>query len=299
MEPKQVRARLRASRWRRGGLVLVAAAACGSAAGEQRACTEPAVVGHLGRELRESSGLAASRQHPGILWSHNDSGGDAAVIALDTTGAVRGRVTIRGARNRDWEDIAVGPCPAGSCLYIADTGDNEEHRKDVAIYRVPEPDPSARESAPAERLAFRYASGPRDAEALFVLPSGEVYLVTKGRRSAISVFRLPTPHRADAMVMADEVQRLSPNGAVTIADQVTAADAVSPARIAIRSYSVIRFYRLENGRLEPVQGQAASLGAETGGQGEALALRDDGVVFLTSEAERGATAPLTRLHCSE
>ena len=43
-------------------------------------------------ELTEASGIAISRRTPGRLWSHNDSSG-AVLIALDTKGAVTGRVT--------------------------------------------------------------------------------------------------------------------------------------------------------------------------------------------------------------
>src|SRR5712691_4960515 len=50
--------------------------------------------------VKESSGIAASRAHPGVLWTHNDSGDDAYVYATDLTGADRGSVRIRGARAR-------------------------------------------------------------------------------------------------------------------------------------------------------------------------------------------------------
>ena len=35
--------------------------------------------------------------------------------------------------------MASAPCGNGSCLYIADIGDNDAKRKEVTIYRVPEP----------------------------------------------------------------------------------------------------------------------------------------------------------------
>jgi len=42
--------------------------------------------------VRESSGVAASRAHAGVLWTHNDSGDDAYVYATDLAGADRGFV---------------------------------------------------------------------------------------------------------------------------------------------------------------------------------------------------------------
>src|SRR5439155_9691664 len=60
--------------------------------------------------VKESSGIAASRAHPGVLWTHNDSRDDAYVYATDLAGADRGVVRIRGARAVDWrsEERRVG-----------------------------------------------------------------------------------------------------------------------------------------------------------------------------------------------
>ena len=89
-------------------------------------------------ELAEASGIAASRRTPGTLWAINDSG-DPVVYALDAKGAVTGRVRVTGAQVEDWEAIAAGPCKSGSCLYVGDIGDNNGTRKQITIYRVPEP----------------------------------------------------------------------------------------------------------------------------------------------------------------
>src|SRR2546427_1152391 len=74
------------------------------------------------RRLTESSGVVASRAHPGILWTHNDSGDGPYLYATDLHGTDRGVVKVTGARNVDWEDIARGPCPGqarvADCIYI-------------------------------------------------------------------------------------------------------------------------------------------------------------------------------------
>jgi len=69
-------------------------------------------MGPLPPELRESSGLAASRAHPGLFWSHNDSGDGPMLYAIDTTAALLGVVEVEGARAVDWEALGMGPCPA-------------------------------------------------------------------------------------------------------------------------------------------------------------------------------------------
>src|SRR5882672_10575577 len=92
----------------------------------------------------ESSGVAVSHAFPGILWTHNDSGDRPYLYATDLRGNDRGAILVSGADFHDWEDLSSGPCPIGrgSCLYIADTGDNQERRKRVTIYAVPEPEPT-------------------------------------------------------------------------------------------------------------------------------------------------------------
>ncbi len=119
--------------------------------------------------LTELSGLAASRRHPDVLWAHNDSGGEPEVVAVGRDGGDRGRFPLGGAEAFDWEDMAIGPDPAGTggdVLYLGDIGDNIDQRDDgVVVYRVPEPQPGAAGSVAAplggvEALELTYAGGP-------------------------------------------------------------------------------------------------------------------------------------------
>ena len=104
-----------------------------------------ATVGTLGDpELVELSGLAASRVHPGVLYAHNDSGDSARFFAMTLTGAPLGRFSLAGAVAHDIEDIAVGPCPQGSCVYLGDIGDNLTMRSDDTVYRIPLADQGSR-----------------------------------------------------------------------------------------------------------------------------------------------------------
>ena len=144
------------------------------------------------KAIDESSGLIASRLTPGAYWTHNDSGDGPFIYALDTRGNSLGAFRVTGAQARDWEDISIGPGPESSkpYLYIGDTGDNDEVRPDVVVYRVAEPALSAAarsftkarpgETEPAEAIHLRYPDGKHDAEALLVHPvTGHIYIVTK------------------------------------------------------------------------------------------------------------------------
>src|SRR5215470_9495040 len=121
-----------AGAWRRvlAGLGLLAASTAGGAA-----CPEyDERVDQIGRApavLPELSGIAASRRHPGVYWAHNDSDRPLVLYALRESGELLASFPLRGARAVDPEDVAVAPCRRDdprSCVYLADTGDNGQHR---------------------------------------------------------------------------------------------------------------------------------------------------------------------------
>ena len=262
----------------------------------------------LADDLKESSGLAASRLRRGVFWTHNDSGHGSELYAIDATGRQLGRVRIRGASNHDWEDIAAGPCPqgGGACLYIADTGDNARsddagkggkspHTVRLAV--LPEPDPAA-PAAQAQEYEAQLPGKRTDIEAIAVLPDGRVYLVSKGIRDDITLYRWPTPLQAGAAATLERVRTLAPE-AEELGDRVTGASTSPDGRwVAVRTYAALAFYR--TGDLLGSGRPAAQLDLEPLGepQGEAVSLADDGTVFLTSEGP-GHHLPgtLARLQC--
>ena len=161
----------------------------------------------LPRELDESSGVAVSLRTPGVYWTHTDDP-EAVLWAVDATGAVLGRVEIAGESAYDPEDLAAAPCPEGSCLYLADIGDNYAERDTLVVLRAVEPDPGAGTVA-AERFLLRLPGGARDAEAIFVLPGEELFVVGKGSEHPVALYRYPGALRPDSVVTLEEVQRLS------------------------------------------------------------------------------------------
>ncbi|MGH9887407.1 MAG: hypothetical protein ACREBE_17895, partial [bacterium] len=134
-------------------------------------------------KLSEASGAAASVRHPGVIYSINDSNNEPLLFAVDTLGMNRGIWRVTGATNVDWEAVAMGPCPHDrDCIYIGDTGDNNARLRSRTIYRMPEPGTlGVRDTIHAESLTYVYADGPRDVEAMYVTPFGDVILITKRR----------------------------------------------------------------------------------------------------------------------
>lgn len=240
----------------------------------------------------ESSGLALSGVHDGVLWTINDSGGGALLFAIDTTGTLLSTIRVAGAQNRDWEDLAQAPCAEGSCLYIADVGDNFERRGHGTIYRIPEPALSDSISAPAEPLRFSYPDRPRNVEAVAVSPAGSAYIIAKWGDNAM--YSLPVTG-GESVLQATKLLELRVN------EEITGASFTPDGRwLVIRSYRVMRFIRpREDGTLEWVGDPAGvDLRPLQEPAGEAVAVRSDGTVFLTSEGTARRRPMFSRVNCS-
>lgn len=267
-------------------------------------------------ELREASGLTISRAQPGVLWVHNDSGDAPVLYAIDLKGKLLAKVGVLNATAIDWEDIASGPCPRGigsgrPCLYIADTGNNNQSRDILTIFVVAEPsvsgaDPSQPISVTAQWFRYRYPKLHEDTEAIAVLPNGDVTVVTKGRTPTISFFGV-TKADVDRAVALNEVLTAVEQGDSGIApDQglgrwVTSA-AISPdgRTLAVRTYSEIFFYALETGpkgdRWRDLH-KPCFLGAVEP-QGEAIDYLDDKTLIIGSETSQGRQGVLHRVQCA-
>jgi hypothetical protein len=251
--------------------------------------------------LRESSGVAASRRQPGILWTLNDSGNDAAIFATDTLGRDHGAFTVAGAENRDWEAIAIGPCGSRDCVYIADTGDNARMRPSVRIYRVIEPSVAGRRSRPprAEVLEVRYPRGPRDVEAGFVGTDGSVYLIDKGHGWPPRAYRIrPEAWESGGTVAATDLGSL-PIATGSLGNRITDAS-LSPSGklVAVRTYLAIYLFTLTpQGTLAPMGVACDAAGLQL--QGEGISWLDDRVLVLTSEGGFGYSGTIVLLECGD
>ena len=163
--------------------------------------------------LSELSGIAASRRNPGVLWVHNDSGEAPRIYAINEKAQLLGECSIRGANNRDWEDIAAGPGPdpSQSYLYIGDIGDNAAKYPEVVVYRVPEPQVDAATPfasttvGPADAIRLTYPDGPRDAETLIVDPlTRDIYIISK-RELVPKVYRAAYPQSLTQQTRLEQV----------------------------------------------------------------------------------------------
>ncbi|MFB7220949.1 WD40 repeat domain-containing protein [Streptomyces sp. NPDC056227] len=208
--------------------------------------------------ITESSGLAASRVHPGIYWTHNDSEDGPYVYAVDSrTGKTVATITMRGVgAPRDVEAISLGP---DGNLYVGDIGDNLNGSWDhVWIYRFPEPKVLKDATVRATQFDVKYADGARNAEALMVHPkTGRVYIASKNEDGG-GLYEGPaelSTGRTNVFRRVGEVP--------WVTDGAFSPDG---KELVLRSYFSARGYAFKDGRLgadhpvhAPLQGQSESV----------------------------------------
>ncbi|WP_237080731.1 hypothetical protein [Myxococcus xanthus] len=128
-------------------------------------------------DVIEPSGIAASRIMPGVLYVHNED--TTTVVAISTTNAgTLGTFNVANVTPADWEDVATGPCPAGSCIFMGDIGRSSANfpvpPNEFAVYRIPEPDIGAGQTSgalTAEKFPFVYPDPAKDAESIMEHPT--------------------------------------------------------------------------------------------------------------------------------
>ena len=250
-------------------------------------------VGHMGfHGIDESSAMEKSSRFPDTYWTLNDSGGGPRIFAIRANGEIikpdglkeyRG-IQIDNATNIDWEDLASD---GQGHLYIADFGNNDSLRRNLAIYKIAEPDPKVTVQIPAiARIPFSYPDqldyppGKKDfdAEALFWL-RGHLYLLTKHRSDTLT--RL---YRFDALIAGKETP-LSLIDSFDIGGMVTAADASDDGRLlAILTYHDIWLIELPQRGNSLLQGKKYRLPIRLG-QCEGICFAGDRLLLSNEEGD--------------
>lgn len=269
------------------------------------ACDSPAdqsssfVVGRLeNSRIDEASGIARSQRHPDVFWVMNDDG-PAALYAIDANGKHLARVRIKGAKNRDWEDLASFTLDGTPYLLVADIGDNMGERKDVRIYVVAEPESGAEKVDVAWQFDFEYPEGPRDAESVAIdIDNGRILVLTK-RDVPARLYSLPLQPETDERQQAEHLGVLASLPQPSQSDLAFATQANSwhwqptsmdisddNAIAAVLTYGGVFIYRRDSGAdwRDVLQGPPAVLSLTRNRQAESIAFdRGAEAVVITLE----------------
>jgi hypothetical protein len=230
--------------------------------------------------ITESSGLVASRQHPGIYWTHNDSDDGPYIYAVDSrTGETVARLTLTGVGTpRDVEAISIGP---GNRIYVGDIGDNLGGGwSHVWIYELPEPKTLKNQTIRATQYVVKYSDGARDAESVVVHPkTGRVYIVDKNEKGGHL-------YEGPAELSASGTNVFKPVAAVPDLEATDATLSPDGEHLVVRSYFGAIAYDWNGGKIK----RKERLGVPFLGQGESVTYTADGKKLMYGA--EGADSPV-------
>jgi hypothetical protein len=257
----------------------------------------PAHADDVDRRIRdsritESSGLAASRLHPGVLWTHDDSGHPPRLFAIDADGRTDATLRLSGEDARDWEAVTAFEHDGTPYLAVGDIGDNRYVHPSVRIAILPEPQRLSDATVRPQRVVrLTYPDGARDAEALLADPrTGRLYIVSKALLGA-DVYRVPEsvwPGRTTGTGAVAELEKVASTGASLITDGTFLPD----GRMLLRGYGTLYLLpgpaQASGGRLRTLA--TAALPSQE--QGESITVDAQGQVLIGSEGEN---SPVLRI----
>ncbi|MDQ8187971.1 hypothetical protein [Pelagicoccus sp. SDUM812002] len=286
-------------------LAVLTLASVGFNATAQLALTPYATI--TDKDIDESSGLVKSRQFEDLYWTHNDSGDSARIFAITRDGKsvqtdwarenhqpYEG-ISIGDAVNIDWEDISTDD--QGN-LVIAACGNNDNARRDLALYVIPEPDPRKTWKTRArQRIDFHYPDQTEfpnpdrmdfDCEALF-FANGKHYLVSKNRSTPeTKLYRLD----AQNAFVSNPLTLVS---TFNLRGQATGADASPDGRkLAVITYTSCWVFEKPEGSDNYFAGKAyyKTFYAK---QCEAICWDDDETLIITNEQKQLFEVKLSEL----
>ncbi len=233
-------------------------------------------ISALPSQVKESSGIEALPQQ-GQYVTHNDAGNKPYLYKIDEKGKLLETIKLQ-LPNVDWEDLARDN--EGN-IYIADTGNNDNNRRELAVYKVDIDNPSD-----LEAIRFTYEDQKEfppskkernfDCEAIF-WHGGNIYLVSKdrGQKETAKVYSVSATegtHKAKLL------------GSVKIKAEVTGA-AISPNADRVALISEGKLYLFDN-LSTPAQfydEKYKTIPLQDAGQTEAVTFADENTLVITSE----------------
>jgi hypothetical protein len=228
--------------------------------------------------ITESSGLAASRLHPGVYWTHNDQDNGPYLYAVDgASGETVARVALSGVGTpRDVEAISIGP---GNKIFVGDIGDNLGGTWPyVWIYELPEPKELKDQTVKATQYVVKYADGARDAESMVVHPkTGRVYIIDKNEDGGHL-------YEGPAKLSSSGTNVFRPTAPVDLW-ATDAAFSPDGERLAVRGYLGGIWYDWNGGKIQRKGRISVPLG-----QGESATYTADGAKLLLGM--EGANSPV-------
>ena len=230
----------------------------------------------LPNAVEESSGLVALPQK-GQYLTHNDAGNKPYLYKINEAGELVETIKLK-LKNVDWEDLAQDD---KGYVYIAETGNNNNNRRELSIYKLKPESPQQ-----VQTIRFTYEDQKQyppakkdrnfDVEAIFY-SNGSIYLVSKdrGRQATAKVYKVPAK-------AGNYTAKLI--GSHSLRAEITGAD-ISPAedKVALLSEGKVHLFTGFDSPETFYDGKYNELRLKDAGQTEGIAFEDEATLVITSE----------------
>jgi hypothetical protein len=143
------------------------------------------IITDLPDSLEENSGIVTYGDS--TIWVIEDNGNKDELYQVDFHGNILKSFKVKNGDNDDWEDLAKDSL---GNIYIADIGNNQNERKNLTIYKIPNPEIEPGDKIDAKKIKFKYPEQKEfppkddslfyDAEALFHYKD-KLFIITKNR----------------------------------------------------------------------------------------------------------------------
>lgn len=244
------------------------------------------LIGDLPKALKEISGIAYSNN---LIYSIEDSGNENEVTVMDTLGNITKTIVVNGVDNIDWEDLTFD---TKGNLYIGDFGNNDNVRKDLAIYKINHSDLQSEKVDVAYKITFDYPEQtdfpPKKKDLLFDVEGffeydNHFYLFTKNRSKGFDgtsyIYKIPNKagHHHAQLINTIKTCGDYHNCAITSA-------AISPNGLKFVLLSHSKVWLFENFSQDNItNGKMTELDLNNYSQKEAVCFKNNNVLLMADE----------------
>ncbi|GEC77656.1 hypothetical protein [Flavobacterium aquatile] len=240
------------------------------------------------KRVKEVSGIKTTA-NSNLIWTIQDSGNPNEIYGIDQKGSVSKTISVSNAENIDWEDITSDN--EGN-LYIGDFGNNNNERKDLAIYKISSKNLEQSEVESEYKIMFSYPEQtdfpPKkkelfyDCEGFFEM-NNHFYLFTKNRSKGFDgttfVYKIPNTPGNHQAVLLGKFKTCSEYNTCVITSAAISQDL---KKVVILSHDAIWLF--ENFTDDNfLNGKATALQLDNFSQKEAICFKDNNTLYIADE----------------
>lgn len=244
------------------------------------------------KKLNENSGIVHYRDS--TVWLIEDNGNTDNIYKVNFQGKIIKELEVKNAKNHDWEDLAKDK--KGN-LYIGDFGNNQNNRKNLTIYKLPNPEKENGTKIDAEEIRFNYPNQQSfppvksellfDAEAFFHY-NEHLYIFTKNRSKPFTGESFIYKVRDSKGSYTAEFLSKIKIGTDSATCQITSAD-ISPdgKKIVLLGYG--KLWVISNFKNDDfISGTIKEIDLELRTQLESVCFKNNNTLLLSDERDHGS-----------